>query len=150
MSSTSHKCSITVRSGEFGGQGNIWIFLSCSSNHFWSIFIGIWTMGIWTIPIVGTFGVEQGSSWVLWPVSSYTAPYTANNDVLWVALWSITFFSSPTCFNEPWVTMTLTLVHRLSFLTPTLVCTNQCILRTPDKTSHYPSLFGPCQSHSDL
>ena len=37
LSSTSHRCLIGLRSGEFGGQVNISNSLVCSSNHSWTI-----------------------------------------------------------------------------------------------------------------
>ena len=39
LSSTSHRCSIGLRSGEFGGQVNTSNLLLCSSNHSWNMFV---------------------------------------------------------------------------------------------------------------
>ncbi len=89
-SCTSHRCSIGLRAGKFGGQGNTLNSLSCSSHCPWTIFT-VWqgTLSCWkrplssenTIAIKGcTFNSRQGSSWALWPVYGYLALKTANCD----------------------------------------------------------------------
>lgn len=62
-------------------------------------------------------------------------------------VWSLAVMSSPTCFNEPWVTLTPVALPCTNF--------NNCIPGTPHKTCRFgdrltpsfPSLFGPCQIH---
>lgn len=71
-SSTSQRCSIGLRSVEFGRQDNtLKNSLSCSSNH-------SWTSSLQNIAHSITLSPP------LWPVWCYAAPYAANCDVLCV------------------------------------------------------------------
>lgn len=83
LSRTSHRFSISLRSGEFGGQEYTLNSLSCSSNNSWT---SCEVVLLWHFSIIITMNFFR----------NYTHTH----------------------ISQPWVLMTLSLVHHLFFLGP--------------------------------
>ncbi|ROI79356.1 Succinate--hydroxymethylglutarate CoA-transferase [Anabarilius grahami] len=104
--------------------------------------IAPWSSSDAHVPTVGSFGGGQGTSINFLSKLSYSSS-SVGSDLTGQP-------SLPTCLNEPWPPMTLSPVHRCSFLGPLLIDTDHCRPGTPHKSCSFGDALTQSSSHHNL